>query len=136
MSAAFAQRGFRLVAAGMVGLKLWLVSAQPVVAIGPSPHDDRLFLRLANLLLDGRWLGDYSQMTLAKGPAYPVFIAGTIATGIPLPLAQHLFYLLACWLAVRALRPLLHHDYWSFALFALLWWQPISYDMPVFGRVL
>lgn len=136
MSGAFVSRGIRVAAAALTAAKLWLVSAQPLHAIAPSPHDDRLFLRLANMFLDGQWLGEYSELTLAKGPAYPVFIAGTVVAGVPLPLAQHLCYFLACWLAVRALRPLLANDWWSFALYVLLLCQPMSYDMSALGRVL
>jgi hypothetical protein len=136
MTGAFQQRTFRLVAAVFVAVKLWLVSALPVFAVGVSPHDDRLFLRLANTFLDGQWLGAYNHFTLIKGPAYPVFIGGTVALGIPLPLAQHLLYILACWAVIRALRPLLANDWWALGLFVVLLWQPMSYQMPNLGRVL
>lgn len=136
MTPAFKDRRTRVAAALLTGLKLWFVCALPVSAIGSAVHDDRLFLRLANTLLDGQWLGSYNQFTLAKGPAYSMFVASTIVTGIPLPLAQHLMYLLGCWLVVRALRPLLPGDAWALGLYALLAWQPMSYEMAELGRVL
>ena len=111
----------------LVVVKLWLVSAQPVVARGDAIYDDRLFLELANHLLDGHWLGPYSQLTLVKGPMYSLWIAATFLVGVPLPLAQHLFYLLGCTLLVLALRPCLSAAWQAFAMFALLWWQPMSY---------
>lgn len=118
-----------------VVLKLWLVSAQPVVAIGGAGHDDRLYLELANHLLNGEWLGTYSQFTLMKGPMYSFWIAAMMEAGVPLPLSQHLLYLGGCVLVVRALRPYVHGGA-SFALFAMLWWNPMTYEMPVLGRVL
>ena len=110
-----------------VALKLWLVAAQPVVAHANASFDDRLFLALAEQILKGNWLGPYSQFTLMKGPMYSLFIAGTYLIGLPLPLAQHLLYLLGCALLVVALRPLFSSNWQAFALFTLLWWQPMSY---------
>src|SRR6266571_7307185 len=108
-------------------LKFWLVAAQPVVAHANASFDDRLFLALAEQLLKGNWLGPYSQFTLMKGPMYPLFIAGTFVLGLPLPLAQHLLYLLGCALLVLALRPCFRAEWEALALFILLWWQPMSY---------
>jgi hypothetical protein len=125
--AAFRDRRMRIVAAGLAALYLWFVSAQPVVGYAHAGHDDELFLRLAEYIVNGQWLGPYSQFTLMKGCGYPLFIAGVFKLGLPLPLAEHSFYLLGCWLLVRALRPLLRHDVWSLAAFALLLWQPMSY---------
>jgi hypothetical protein len=117
-------------------LKLWLIAAQPVVAVGYAGHDDRLFLDLAKHLLDGEWLGPYSQFTLMKGPMYPLWIAGTVWAGIPLPLSQHLLYLAGCWLLVMALRSQIAKGWQAFGLFSVLWWNPMTYELPVLGRVL
>src|SRR5438552_8917950 len=111
----------------LVALKLWLVAAQPVVAHANASFDDRLFLALAEQILKGNWLGPYSQFTLMKGPMYSVFIAATALVRIPLPLAQHLLYLFGCALLTLALRPLFRASWQVFALFILLWWQPMSY---------
>jgi hypothetical protein len=111
----------------IVALKFWLVAAQPVVAHANASFDDRLYLALAEQILKGNWLGPYSQFTLMKGPMYSLLIAGTCLLRIPLPIGQHLLYLLGCAVLVLALHPLLRADWQSFALFALLWWQPMSY---------
>ena len=111
----------------MVALKLWLVAAQPVVAHGNASFDDRLYLALAEQVLKGNWLGPYSQFTLMKGPMYSLFIAGTFLSAVPLPIAQHLLYLLGCMLLVLALRPCFDATWQAFGTFTLLWWQPMSY---------
>lgn len=120
----------------LVLLKLWFVAAQPVVAAGGAGHDDRLFLNLANKILSLEWLGPYTQLTLAKGPMYSLWISGTVLIGLPLPLAQHLLYLAGCVLVIRALRPHLPSERAACGLFLLLWWNPMTYEMPVLGRVL
>src|SRR5437588_4983534 len=111
----------------LLALKLWLVAAQPVVAHANASFDDRLYLALAEQVIKGNWLGPYSQFTLMKGPMYSLFIAGTFLSGLPLPIAQHLLYLCGCALLVLVLRPCFSADWQAFILFALLWWQPMSY---------
>ena len=128
--------GWLMAGLACVGLKLWLVAAQPVVAIGPAGHDDRLYLELARHILSGEWLGPYSQFTLMKGPMYSMWIATTVLLRVPLPLADHLLYLAGCVLAVRALRPHVGPGWRSFLVFALLWWNPMTYELPVLGRTL
>jgi hypothetical protein len=110
-----------------VGLKFWLVAAQPVVAHANASFDDRLFLALAEQILKDHWLGPYSQFTLMKGPMYSLFIAGAYLARIPLPVAQHLLYLCGCALLAVALRPCFSARWQAPTLFMLLWWQPMSY---------
>src|SRR3982751_4118868 len=127
LSSRFRRWSLLIAALIFVALKLWLVAAQPVVAHANASFDDRLYLALAEQVLKGNWLGPYSQFTLMKGPMYSLFIAGTFLSGLPLPIAQHLFYLFGCTLLVLVLRPCFSADWQAFILFALLWWQPMSY---------
>lgn len=116
--------------------KLWLVGGQTVFAIGGAGHDDRLFLNLAHHLLRGEWLGSYSQFTLMKGPMYSLWIAGTFLAGVPLFLSQHLLYTAMCALLVVALRPVVPNRWVRFVLFAVVLFNPMTYEMAVLGRVL
>jgi hypothetical protein len=118
-------------AAGMVLLKLWLVSAQPVIALGWASHDDRLFLNLAHSLIDGTWLGPFNELTLAKGCFYPIWIALISRLGIPLLLSQHLLYLFAVLALVGAVRPMGYGPWRLLALGALLWFNPGTYTAHV-----
>ncbi len=120
----------------LTAAKLWLSRGQGVYALGNAGHDDLLFVQLAQHLVQGNWLGPYNELTLAKGPAYPLFIAATFTIGLPLFLAQHLFYAVACALFVRALRPAIVAAGWRFAIFALLLCNPMTFDVPSMGRVL
>ena len=112
----------------LVLVKLWLVSGLTVQAIGPSGHDDRLFLSMTSHILQGHWLGDYNQMTLAKGPFYSLFAAGAFVLGVPLFTAQHLLYALACAVLLRALRPLALGFWTSMGLFTALLFNPTTYE--------
>lgn len=121
---------------GLTVAKLWLSRGQGVYALGGAGHDDRLFIELAQHLVRGYWLGPYNELTLAKGPFYPLFIAAAFLLGLPLFLAQHAFYAAACGAFVRALRPAIASAGARFVIFAFLLWNPMTYDGPSMGRVL
>ncbi|HKB56241.1 MAG TPA: hypothetical protein VKC51_01515, partial [Lacunisphaera sp.] len=124
------------VALALTVLKLWLTRGQGVYAIGSAGLDDRLFLELAQHLVRGEWLGPYNELTLAKGPFYSLFIAAVFSLGVPLFLAQQMFYATACALFTRALHPALARPGAQFAVYTLLLWNPMTFDAPSMGRVL
>jgi len=86
--------------AALLALALWLALATPVVIVG-GPDDDLLYLRLARAILDGRWLGDFSQTTLARGPGFPLFLAACRLLRLPLNPACEAVYLAGCLLLSR-----------------------------------
>ena len=57
-------------------IRLWLSEAQSLWA-SYLPHDDVLFLNIAQSLASGNWLGDYNHLTLVKYPFYPAWIASS-----------------------------------------------------------
>jgi hypothetical protein len=115
--------------------KLWLVDAQTLDAV-QGTHDDRLYIDLANNLLNGQWLGDYNNLTLAKGPFYPIWIALIYKTGIPLLLAQHALYIVACLIFIIATRPFLPNRFMAILIFIILIFNPMSYSSNIATRVL
>lgn len=116
--------------------KLWLLRSQPQFVVGNSPIDDELFVNQAWELLHGRWLGGYSETTLAKGPLYPLWIAALRWLHIPLRLGDQLAYAAACALAVRALLPVLRGSASRLAAYLLLLANPMTWEMAMLGRVL
>ena len=120
----------------LTATKIWLTQALSVAAIGGAIHDDVLFLRLAEQILHGRWLGPYDQFTLAKGPGFPVWIALVFQAGLPLFLAQQFAYAAACGLVVHALRPWLAGGGAAFGGYAVLLLNPMSFDGNSMARIL
>lgn len=135
-SPTFTPRFWLFLGSALVLLKLWLVAGVTVYGIGAAGHDDALYVRLASAVLRGNWLGDYNQMTLAKGPMYPLWIAGVFLTGLPLLTAQHLLYAAMCALLVLALRPVIAAVWLRFALFAVLLFNPMTYETVIHSRVI
>jgi hypothetical protein len=111
---------------GLVLIKLWVVRCQALCAIGPAFIDDRLYVQLGQWIAEGKWLGTYDQFTLVKGPFYPIWIAGTYWSGLPLLLAQHLLYIVACAVWLVALRPLIRRELILVAIYGLLLFNPMS----------
>ena len=116
--------------------KMLLVSGQTIYAIGNSPHDDRLFLELASNLLIANWLGPYNEITLAKGPFFPMWIAGSVAMGLPLRLTEQLLYAGASAFCAVAFRPILRRDWGTLVIFLLILFNPLSFSDPTTTRVL
>jgi len=67
----------------------------PLNILANAPHDDLLFYKLGKSISDFNWLGDYDQLTLIKGPIYPIFLSFSILLNIPLRLLEGILSLLA-----------------------------------------
>jgi hypothetical protein len=122
--------------AALVILRLVLVAGHPMSALATAAYDDGLYARLANSIYSGRWLGTYDQFTLIKGPGYPLFIAGCRCIGLPLPLAQHLLYVMFCMVAYIALAPAMPGRLSRVLLFATLLFNPMSFHTGAMSRVI
>src|SRR5207237_236896 len=80
-----------LVACVLVALfKLWIVHADEIVARN-APLDDVWYLNSAKFWY---WNRPYDQLAFVRPPGYPLFIALTHLTGLPLRVSTELFFLL------------------------------------------
>jgi len=114
-----------LAAALLAAVRIAIGFLWPSYLIPQATHDDALFVRLALSIMDGAWLGTYDHLTLAKGAAFPVFIAATREIGLPLRASEALLYTGAVTAFCLALRRLIRKDLLLFILFALLLFAPI-----------
>jgi hypothetical protein len=116
--------------------KLWLTTSQLIPAFH-SPHDDEFFLRIARHIAAGQWFGQYNNLTLAKAPFYPIWIAVMFWIGIPLSISQNLLYSFSCLFFVIAIRSLLRNIPGALILVYLsLLFHPVSYGFEQLSRVL
>ena len=65
------------------------------IQVEESPYDGDLFVRQAGNLVRTHWLGPFDDLTLAKGGAYPAFIAVTHAVRLPLKVGEQSTWLVA-----------------------------------------
>ncbi len=106
-----AARSTKIILVGLVVaftvFKIWLTQGQLLSAWGQAIHDDMLFVSLAASIREGQWLGPYNNLTLAKGPIYPLWLALSSLTGLSVLLTQQVLYALAALVLTAALMPLL-----------------------------
>jgi hypothetical protein len=83
---------FRMVVIGICSVTLRAYVPQlPMYGAG---HDDELMVSLANNLINGNWLGNYSDLanrTLAKPPGYAFFLVISYLFKVPSTVLVHLF---------------------------------------------
>jgi hypothetical protein len=103
----------------------------PVSIYTGAIHDDALYWSNARLILGGHWLGEYSQMTLAKGAGFPLFLAINALIGTPITLAIALFYLFACGLLANTLRLLGFNKYIVLILFFAILLHPALFPTHI-----
>lgn len=103
----------------------------PLSVYVAAGHDDGLFLTNAHHIFSGDWLGAYSQMTLAKGPAYSIFLAANALLGIPVTLSIASLYAFACWVFVKVLAQGKPHHILFFVLFLVLLFQPALFPVRI-----
>jgi hypothetical protein len=110
----------------VVTLLVYILCAMnlPVSIYTLAGHDDGLFISNAYSILNGEWLGSYSQMTLAKGAGYSLFLAINAASGIPITLSLALFFAFAAWLLTEKLTQLGLSKLMALILFILLLFHP------------
>ena len=116
-------------------LSLWVRGAFPILAIGDAGHDDLLFIRMAASIGAGNWLGDYNNLTHAKGAAYPLFLLANHLTGLPVKFSEHLLYLLAALFLSTAIGKLYSNRWATFASLVLLAFIPTAWNPESGGRI-
>ena len=128
-------------------IKLWLVSGQHPYIIGDAVFDDKLFINLANNILNGHWLGQYNNLTLIKGPFYPLYIVLMNYIHAPLLISEQILYILSCFIFLICVWPLLNFlketktkyrlDYIVLIILGILIiYNPISSDSMTNTRVI
>ena len=120
----------------LLAIKLWLTSDIGMCLRTQLMHDDLLFMTQAASIYAGDWLGDFWQLTLAKGPVYPIFVALSAASGLSLQFNEILFHGLACIVLIGALHPWIWSPKWRLLLLVTLLFEPHSLSPEIFGRVL
>ena len=108
--------------------KLSLVGWWPFLSLTHLRHDTLIFINQAIDLLEGEWLGPYSEYTLMKGPATSIWIALMNFLGIPLLMSAQLLYLGASLLLLLAFRRLTSSNGYVLFVFALVHFNPFTFN--------
>ncbi|MCD4749632.1 MAG: hypothetical protein K8R59_09685 [Thermoanaerobaculales bacterium] len=120
--------------AALAVVHLFVYGFRPVVAQPWQWADDRLYAGAAqNIILwiagqQETWLGAYDYLTLAKAPMFPIWLSVVSLSGLPLRLAEALLILLAGYVILRGIGPILpkNKGFLTLAFFLLTF-------LPIFG---
>ena len=88
-----------------------LTSVQPLNAKVGAIYDENLMIYLADNIIQGKWLGEYSNMTLIKGVFTPIFIAILYFFKTPFLTGQTIFYLLAIICFILTIKKIVKNKY-------------------------
>lgn len=108
--------------------KLSLVGWWPFLSLTHLRHDTLIFINQAIYLLEGEWLGPYSEYTLMKGPSTAMWIALMNFLGIPLLTSHHLLYLGASLLFLLVCRRLTASNTYPLIAFTLIHFNPFTFN--------
>lgn len=115
--------------------KIYVIHDVPIWALPGSMRDDLLMVTLADNIVHGKWLGEYSEFTFIKGITYPLFLAVNYVLHIPAVLANSILYALAVIAFIAAVKPLLKKDSYLFVVYSVLMLSPISYSAFTMQRI-
>lgn len=104
--------------------KLWLVWGLRIRVESGQGFDDALYIHLANAIINGEWLGTYNNLTLAKMPGYPLWLAFNHFLGLPLLFTQHLLYVFAGLVFIFPLRKIVTNRTILLVLYTIYLFNP------------
>ncbi len=109
----------------IAAISLWMRKGFPVYLLPNAGFDDGLFIRAAQYLKAGDWLGPYDKLTLSKGMFYPLFVCAASLLAIPLKIAEQAVYLAASALTAGLVRRRVGRNHLPLILFGLLAFNPV-----------
>ena len=109
-------------------LYLWIISHTPALFLAYAAHDEQLYVRLAQSIIVGDWLGKYDSFTLLKGPFYSIWIALCFYLGIPLFTGQAILHV---GVGILLFRSIIAHikNHWILNVFFIFYlFNPIQFS--------
>lgn len=103
---------------------LGYITQIPLTILGHFGHDDGLFIKLGASIANGQWLGPFNNLTLAKGPGYPLFLALAHFSGFSIQFCVGILFLFSLLALTFAIDSLTKSTYFALLSFAVLLFHP------------
>ena len=98
----------------------------PIAYFANAAHDDGWFVHKAISVASGQWFGaSYDNLTLMKGPGYPLFLVLVSASGMPIAMAEAALMAFALLLFCLNLARLTGAYRSCAAVFVVTLWHPV-----------
>jgi len=117
----------------LISVAVYMIIAMQIpLTISPRAiHDDGLFLKLSKNILLGQWLGDYNNLTLAKGAGFPLVLAINAILGIPITLFLGIFYAATCYFITTFFISQKMPRFIAFSMFILILFHPAMFPFRI-----
>ena len=119
----------------VIAMRVLLSFSLPSFYLNNLRYDDSLMVDQAKSLNNGEYLGEYSDITLIKGLAYPIFLYITNLLGMSYSMMLTIIYILACIYFIYSLKKIITNKLILFTIFAFLMLNPISFSSELFQRL-
>jgi hypothetical protein len=110
-----------IVSAAVVVFVCW---GTPLLLLAGAGGDDGLYIKLGMNIANGSWLGPFNVLTLAKGPGYPLFLAASHFSGLPITVSQSLLLVVSIALFSLMVAKVARSPTLGFILFILTVMHP------------
>jgi hypothetical protein len=119
----------------VTAIRMLLFLKTPLWGTSNLPHDDTLMIEIAGNIINGDWLGAYTDKTLIKGVSYPLFLAFCSYLGIPYLLGVGILYLLSIWIFIYAFKHIIKNRTQKFIIYVFLLFSPTMFEFDYIQRV-
>lgn len=99
----------------------------PIAANPNAAADDGLMLSLAKSIVKGEWLGEYSYLTMVKGPVFSILLAVFNKLGISFVTMEVFLYVFGVFVFSIAMNKAFNNCFFMVILFCALLFNPIAY---------
>ena len=122
----FRFKKFLVIALLLGWIKHALAVSLPIYALSTTGFDDRLMVNLAYSIMNGQWLGAYNSNTFIKGIGFPLFLVFSRTLGFSYLSSVSLFYIGACILFIRSVKPCFNRLWQAVAVYTVLLFNPVT----------
>ena len=103
----------------MVALKI------PLFLQADAYYDDYLYVLYSKSLMRFQWLGNFSELTLAKGCSFSFFLLFNYILGIPYSLALIITYIFSIVIFLKSIKKIISNKYFLFFTYIYLLFSPV-----------
>lgn len=103
----------------MVALKI------PLFLQANAYYDDYLYVLYSKSLMRFQWLGNFSELTLAKGCSFSFFLLFNYILGIPYSLALIITYIFSIVIFLKSIKKIISNKYFLFFTYIYLLFSPV-----------
>lgn len=109
-------------------IQVFMIGKMTIYQRGYSIHDDILMIDHAENILNGEYLGDYSNKTLLKRISYPLFLSVCNVMNIPYLTGLGLFWVISTILFIFAIRKQISNKKILFLMYIFILFNPVMYS--------